>query len=107
MFLQKHILLSQKTVRPGYFIKVTRADNLSTLKEIRYEYKMFGKLSEQINDGISQALVDINEISKNDIENVSHKNITKNDQKPNLPPTMKWITVLQTNQGMIPNLSRM
>lgn len=60
-YLQKQILLSVKSVRPGFFIKVTRKDYLATLKEIRYRYNMFDETDLNVGDSM---ILDENEIDE-------------------------------------------
>ncbi|KNC28917.1 hypothetical protein FF38_09680 [Lucilia cuprina] len=40
-YLQKHIFLDDKSLRPWDFIKIDRKDAASSLKELRYKYNMF------------------------------------------------------------------
>lgn len=64
-FLQKHIILPQKSVRADVFVKVMRIDYLSSLKELRYNYKMFGPISEEIEDILASSFDNLNGKEKN------------------------------------------
>lgn len=69
--VQKHILLQgRNNLRPGEFIRLTRKNNMSTLKEIRYMYQMYNKIKDT--DASPTAIADNEiEISTND-HNYSH-----------------------------------
>lgn len=61
-FLQKHIILPEKSVRADVFVNLMKIDYLSSLKELRYHYKMFGSMDKEIEDTI----VSLNEYNKVD-----------------------------------------
>lgn len=60
-FLQKHIILQEKSVRADVFVKIMRIDYLSSLKELRYNYNMFGSVSEEIEVILTSSVNDLNE----------------------------------------------
>lgn len=82
-FLQKHIILPQKSVRPDVFVKIMRIDYLSSLKELRYYYKMFGSVDKEIENIIIVSKEELNEKDDNSriIKEHSYICSTPNEKK--------------------------